>query len=128
MSRRPSTTASSSALRLSSGGGPSNPPHAEALAAARASKHALRWGAASAGLRPSRPASRAPQDEGSGEWPDERRTTRMKLYRILTGPDDASFCHRVSEALSQGWELHGDPAPALTWDPEQKRVVCGQAI
>ena len=50
----------------------------------------------------------------------------MKLYRILTGPDDASFCHRVSEALSQGWELHGDPA--LTWDPEQKRVICGQAI
>lgn len=50
----------------------------------------------------------------------------MKLYRILTGPDDASFCHRVSEALSQGWALHGDPA--LTWDPEQKRVVCGQAI
>ncbi|HZY23874.1 MAG: DUF1737 domain-containing protein [Microvirga sp.] len=50
----------------------------------------------------------------------------MKLYRILTGPDDASFCHRVSEALSQGWALHGDPA--LAWDPEQKRVVCGQAI
>jgi hypothetical protein len=29
-----------------------------------------------------------------------RQTT---LYRYLTGPDDASFCHRVSEALSRGW-------------------------
>jgi hypothetical protein len=27
------------------------------------------------------------------------------LYRYLTGPDDAAFCHRVSEALSQGWQL-----------------------
>ncbi len=31
-----------------------------------------------------------------------RQTT---LYRYLTGPDDASFCHRVSEALSRGWLL-----------------------
>ncbi len=23
----------------------------------------------------------------------------MKLYRFLTGPDDASFCHRVTDAL-----------------------------
>lgn len=36
-----------------------------------------------------------------------RQTT---LYRYLTGPDDASFCHRVSEALSQGWVLYG-PRP-----------------
>jgi hypothetical protein len=27
------------------------------------------------------------------------------LYRYLTGPDDASFCHRVSDALSRGWVL-----------------------
>jgi hypothetical protein len=50
----------------------------------------------------------------------------MKLYRLLTGPDDASFCHRVSQALSKGWELYGPPA--LTYDPEQRRVICGQAI
>ena len=31
-----------------------------------------------------------------------RQTT---LDRYLTGPDDASFCHRVSEALSRGWVL-----------------------
>jgi hypothetical protein len=50
----------------------------------------------------------------------------MKLYRLLTGPDDASFCHRVSETLSQEWELYGPPA--LAYDPEQRRVICGQAI
>jgi hypothetical protein len=48
------------------------------------------------------------------------------LYRILTGPDDVSFCHRVSDALSEGWQLYG--TPSLTYDQEQKKVVCGQAI
>jgi hypothetical protein len=52
-----------------------------------------------------------------------RRTT---LYRYLTGPDDDAFCHRVSEALSKGWTLYGQPT--LTYDPVQVRVVCGQAI
>jgi len=28
----------------------------------------------------------------------------------LTGVDDAAFCHRVSEALALGYELHGPPA------------------
>ncbi len=37
----------------------------------------------------------------------------MHLYRVLTGPDDSSFCHRVSEALSKGWRLHGGPAYAF---------------
>ena len=50
----------------------------------------------------------------------------MKLYRYLTGPDDASFCHRVTEALNGGWTLHG--APTLTFDAAAQRVVCGQAI
>ena len=50
----------------------------------------------------------------------------MKVYRLLTGPDDASFCHRVTEALSKGWELYGQPT--LSYDPEQRRVICGQAV
>ena len=50
----------------------------------------------------------------------------MNVYRILTGSDDASFCHRVTEALNKGWSLYG--SPTLTFDPESKRVVCGQAI
>jgi len=45
-------------------------------------------------------------------------------YRVLTGPDDRSFCERVSAALAEGYELHG--APALTFDGEQ--VVVAQAV
>ncbi|GGX77719.1 DUF1737 domain-containing protein [Vogesella alkaliphila] len=48
----------------------------------------------------------------------------MKLYRLLTGTDDAAFCHRVSEALNRGWHLHGNPA--LTFDGQ--RVIAAQAI
>ncbi|GDX38274.1 hypothetical protein LBMAG20_04890 [Methylocystaceae bacterium] len=48
------------------------------------------------------------------------------VYRYLTGPDDTTFCHRVSEALSKGWTLYG--SPTLTFDPTQSRVICGQAV
>ncbi|MBM0258773.1 DUF1737 domain-containing protein [Micromonospora sp. 4G55] len=45
-------------------------------------------------------------------------------YRLLTGPDDADFCRRVSEALADGYRLHG--SPAITFDGE--RVVVAQAV
>lgn len=48
----------------------------------------------------------------------------MKLYRSLTGPDDAAFCLRVSEALSNGWQLHGGPALAF----DGTRIIAGQAV
>ncbi len=48
------------------------------------------------------------------------------LYRYITGPDDAAFCHRMSELLSRGWVLYGHPT--LTYDEKQQRVICGQAI
>ena len=50
----------------------------------------------------------------------------MKLYRMITGPDDSVFCHRISKALSNGWELAG--SASLTFDPGKNRVICGQAI
>jgi hypothetical protein len=50
----------------------------------------------------------------------------VRIYSYITGPDDASFCHRVSERLSRGWELYG--SPALAYDPETHRVICGQAV
>jgi hypothetical protein len=50
----------------------------------------------------------------------------MKLYRYLTGPDDVKFCHRITAALNDGWELHG--GPTLTYDAERKQVIAGQAI
>ena len=45
-------------------------------------------------------------------------------YRLLTGPDDRSFCERVSQALAEGYRLHG--GPALTFDGQ--RVVAAQAV
>lgn len=50
----------------------------------------------------------------------------MKLYSYLVGPDDASFCHRVTERLSRGWQLYG--SPTLAYDPEAKRIICGQVV
>ncbi|MEQ8833578.1 MAG: DUF1737 domain-containing protein [Miltoncostaeaceae bacterium] len=45
-------------------------------------------------------------------------------YRVLTGPDDRSFCERVSAALDEGYMLHG--GPALTFDGQ--RVIVAQAV
>lgn len=50
----------------------------------------------------------------------------MKLYRYITGPDDSSFCKRVSKALSGGWDLHG--SPTLTNNPQTGAMMCGQAV
>jgi len=47
-----------------------------------------------------------------------------KRYRLLTGPDDRSFCDRVTEALNNGWQLYG--SPSATFDGN--RVVCAQAV
>lgn len=48
------------------------------------------------------------------------------LYRCITEDDSARFCHRVSEALSQGWSLHG--APAMAFDPQKGIMRLGQAV
>ncbi|HHZ09260.1 MAG TPA: DUF1737 domain-containing protein [Rhizobiales bacterium] len=50
----------------------------------------------------------------------------MKLYRFLTGPDDASFCHKVTAALNKGWLLHGSPTYAF--DQAANVMKCGQAV
>jgi hypothetical protein len=48
----------------------------------------------------------------------------LPVYRLLTGPDDAAFCKRVSEAIEMGYLLYG--APAATFDGT--KVVVAQAI
>ncbi len=48
----------------------------------------------------------------------------MKLYSLLTGPDDEAFCKRVSERVNNGWQLYG--SPSLTFDG--KTVIAGQAV
>ena len=50
----------------------------------------------------------------------------MKLYRLLSGDDLTEFCHKVSEALSKGWDLYGDPAYAH--DEKVGVMRCGQAV
>ncbi|MGA8172106.1 MAG: DUF1737 domain-containing protein [Methylocystis sp.] len=50
----------------------------------------------------------------------------LTVYRYLTGPDDVSFCHRVTQALAMGWQLYG--SPTLTFDSAKGRVICGQAL
>jgi hypothetical protein len=48
----------------------------------------------------------------------------LPIYRVLTGPDDANFCRRVSDALALGYTLYG--SPAVTFNGEN--VVVAQAL
>ncbi len=48
----------------------------------------------------------------------------LPTYRLLTGPDDDAFCHRVCNALSMGFKLYG--SPAATFNGEQ--VIVAQAV
>lgn len=50
----------------------------------------------------------------------------MKIYRFLTEDDTSAFCHKVSLALSKGWELHG--APTYAFDAAKGVMRCGQAV
>ncbi|MEO0999764.1 MAG: DUF1737 domain-containing protein [Pseudomonadota bacterium] len=50
----------------------------------------------------------------------------MLAYRFLTGPDDASFCHKVTRALTRGWQLQGPPVYAF--DAAAGTMRCGQAV
>jgi len=48
----------------------------------------------------------------------------MKLYSLITGPDDETFCKRICEKLNNGWELYG--SPTLTFNGTH--VIAGQAV
>ena len=50
----------------------------------------------------------------------------MRLYRLLTGPDDAAFCARVERMLNKGWELHG--SPTIAFNHFKGVMYCSQAI
>ena len=51
---------------------------------------------------------------------------KTMLYRLLTGPDDSAFCHKVTKALNDGWVLYGDPQ--YTADPGSGELRCAQAV
>ena len=50
--------------------------------------------------------------------------TERKSYRFLTGPDDASFCQRISDALAEGYILYGNPVMVVCDGVR----ICGQAV
>lgn len=52
-------------------------------------------------------------------------TDRLR-YRLLTGPDTKEFCQRISDALDDGYVLHG--SPSITFDPEANQAIVAQAI
>ncbi|MET4095951.1 hypothetical protein ABIB51_002897 [Arthrobacter sp. UYCu712] len=45
-------------------------------------------------------------------------------YRLFTGPDDRSFCERVSTALAGGYVLHGSPSASFNGSS----VIVAQAV
>jgi hypothetical protein len=50
----------------------------------------------------------------------------MIAYRFLSEDDTAAFCHKVTEALAKGWQLHGGPTYAF--DGASGKMRCGQAV
>ena len=56
--------------------------------------------------------------------PERQPPDGLPPYRLLTGPDDAAFCKRVSEALAQGYRLYG--SPSVTFDGTL--VIAAQAV
>ncbi|VXB91756.1 conserved hypothetical protein [Arthrobacter sp. 9V] len=51
--------------------------------------------------------------------------TEEKLsYRLITGPDTRDFCERISNALAEGYVLHGSPAATFNGT----EVIVAQAV
>lgn len=48
----------------------------------------------------------------------------LPTYRLLTGPDDITFCNRVSEMISVGYTLYG--SPTITFNGQQ--IIAAQAL
>lgn len=63
------------------------------------------------------------QDRPSVETDRDRSSSRLR-YRLLTGPDDAAFCRRVSDLLDDGYRLHGSPSITT----RHGELMAGQAL
>lgn len=50
----------------------------------------------------------------------------MQVYRFLTEDNTSAFCHKVSEAISKGWVLYGDPQYAF--DAARCVMRCGKGV
>jgi hypothetical protein len=49
-----------------------------------------------------------------------------QIYRFLSDEDTSAFCHKVSDALSKGWQLYGNPT--YGYDAKAEVMRCGQAV
>ena len=47
-----------------------------------------------------------------------------KSYRFLSGVDDATFCQRVSDVLTKGYILYGNPVMVM----DNSNRIVGQAV
>lgn len=45
-------------------------------------------------------------------------------YRLLTGPDERSFCEKISSALDEGYVLYGSPSVGF----DGARLIAAQAV
>ena len=54
--------------------------------------------------------SDAPVQTAPAPAAPEAAAEEKLAYRLITGPDDRSFCERISTALAEGYVLHGSPA------------------
>ncbi len=52
------------------------------------------------------------------------QTAPKLTYRLISGPDDVTFCERVSQALADGYRLYGSPSTAFNGG----QVVNAQAV
>lgn len=59
-------------------------------------------------------------DPAAPETPGEEKLA----YRLLTGPDTREFCARISQALAEGYVLHGSPAATFNGS----EVIVAQAV
>ncbi len=48
----------------------------------------------------------------------------LPIYRVLTGPDEETFCRRVSDALDLGYVLHAGPVITV----HGGKVIIAQAL
>ncbi|MEM7322180.1 MAG: DUF1737 domain-containing protein [Actinomycetota bacterium] len=71
-------------------------------------------------------ASDSPISGVTGQAAGDQPAADRLRYRLLTGQDTAEFCQRVSDALDDGYVLHG--SPTLIFDPDQGTRVAAQAV
>jgi hypothetical protein len=50
----------------------------------------------------------------------------MIAYRLLTADDTSAFCHKVTQALADGWVLY--QGPCYAFDHANGVMRCAQAV